>query len=158
GFPGYRAVGFSGAAKESWVGWWNSHAAEVRSPDLPIQLVGPWAKLKSYAARLALVLHYLWLPETAGVEGDLDVASVERAVRLIDYFKSHITLVYSRLRQSPQDNHLLEVLDWIRQSGGECTARELVRAKKVTPTQKAKDLMNELAERGYGQVEWREAT
>src|SRR5262249_53515537 len=80
---GYQVVQFAPAAKEAWIGWWNAHAAEMRSPDLPIQMVGPWGKLKAYAARLALILHYLWLVQTGQDEGDLEEAGVDRAVRLI---------------------------------------------------------------------------
>jgi hypothetical protein len=53
---GYKAVQFARAAKEPWVAWYNGHAAEMRGPELPIALIGPWGKLKAYAARLALVL------------------------------------------------------------------------------------------------------
>jgi hypothetical protein len=157
GVLGYKVVKFSPAAKEAWVEWFNAHAAEIRGLDLPITLVGPWAKLKTYAARLALVLHLLWLVQTNQDEGDLDVVSVQRAVGLIDYFKTHLRLVYGRLRQTPEDNHLLEVLDWIRRNSGRCSARGLVRAKKVSPTDKAKKLLKELEERGYGRLEWVES-
>jgi hypothetical protein len=158
GVLGYRVVRFSAAAKHRWVGWWDQHAAEIRSPELPAPLVGPWGKLKAYAARLALVLHYLWLVPTDGDEGDLEEASVERAVRLVDYFKSHQRLVYARLRQTPEDNHLFEVLDWIRTRGGQCTVRDLVRAKKVGQADTAKKMLKELEERGYGRLEDRDAT
>jgi hypothetical protein len=157
GVLGYQTVKFSPAGKEAWIAWWNAHAAEIRDPALPAQLIGPWGKLKACAARLALVLHYLWLVQTDQDESDLDVASVERAIRLIHYFKNHLRLVYSRLRQTPEDNRLLEVIDWIRQQGGRCTARDLVRAKKVTPTAQAKKMLAELEERGYGRIEWHEA-
>jgi hypothetical protein len=157
GVLGYQTVKFSPAAKEAWIAWWNAHAAEIRDPALPAQLIGPWGKLKAYTARLAMVLHYLWLVQTDQDESDLDVASVQRAIRLIHYFKNHLRLVYGRLRQTPEDNHLLEVVDWIRQQGGRCTARDLVRAKKVTPTAQAKKMLTELEERGYGRIEWHEA-
>jgi hypothetical protein len=157
GVLGYQVVRFSPAAKEAWIAWWNAHAAEIRDPTLPAQLIGPWGKLKAYTARLALVLHYLWLVHTDQDESDVEVASVERAVQLIDYFKNHLRLVYGRLRQTPEENHLLQVIDWIRQQGGRCTARDLVRAKKVTPTPQAKKMLIELAERGYGRIEWRDA-
>jgi hypothetical protein len=52
---------------------------------------------------------------------------------------------------------LLEVVVWVWRQGGRCTARDLVRAKKVTPTKKAKTVMAELQERGYGRLEWVEA-
>jgi hypothetical protein len=157
GVLGYRVVHLSAVAKERWISWWNLHAAEMRGLELPASLVGPWGKLKSYAARIALVLHYLWQVQTNEDEGDIEVASVERAVRLVDYFKSHLRLVYLRLRQTPEDNHLFEVLDWIRRHGSRCTARQLVRAKKVANTEKAKKLLKELAERGYGHLEWLES-
>src|SRR5262249_60030887 len=60
GVEGYKVVHFSPAGKQAWVSWWNAHTAELRGPDLPAPLVGPWGKLKSYAARLALVLHFLF--------------------------------------------------------------------------------------------------
>jgi hypothetical protein len=153
GFMGYQVVKLSPAAREAWVEWYNGHAAETRSPDLAAQMIGPWGKLKAYAARLALVLHYLWLVQGKGKEGDLEAATIERTVKLIDYFKGHLKLVYGRLRLTAEDNHLLEVIDWIRRHNNQCTARDLVRAKKVTPASKAKKFMIELQERGYGRLE-----
>jgi hypothetical protein len=157
GVLGYRLVRFSPAAKEAWVAWWNAHAAEIRSQDLPIVLVGPGGKLKAYAARLALILHYIWLVQTDGDDGDLEAVCVQRAVQLVNYCKEHLRRVYGRLRQTPEDNHLHEILDWIRQQGGQCTPRDLVRAKKVTPTSAAKKMLAELAERDYGRIELRDA-
>jgi hypothetical protein len=157
GVLGYKIVKLSPAAKEAWIQWWNAHSAEIRSPDLPIQLVGPWGKLKGYLARLALVLHYLWLVQTDQDEGEVQVASIERAIKLINYYKTHLRLVYSQFRRSPEDNHLDEVLNWIRQNGGQCTARQLVRARKAANTEKAKKLLKELEERGYIRTEVRDA-
>lgn len=157
GVPGYQVVSFAPAAKERWIEWWNSHAAEIRSPVLPSVLIGPWGKLKTYAARLALVLHYLWLVEARRSENNVDVASVERAIRLIDYFKNHMRIVYDRLRQTSHEAQLQEVLDWIRKNDGTCTARDLVRAKKASPTDKAKQILAELVELEYGYFEAREA-
>ena len=37
---------------------------------------------------------------------------------LIDYLKAHLRLVYGRLRQTPEDNQVYEVLDWVRHQGG----------------------------------------
>src|SRR5262249_15325361 len=126
GVLGYRVVRFSPAARETWVDWWNAHAAETRSPDLPVQLIGPWGKLRSYAARLALLVHSLWLSQTDGEELEIGVVSVERAVRLIDYYKPRLGRVCARLRRTPEDNHLEEVIDWVRRQGGQCTVRQLL--------------------------------
>jgi hypothetical protein len=98
-------------------------------------------------------VHFLWLVQGDDDEGDIEVASVERAIRLVEYFKSHLRVVYSRLRQTPEENHVAEVLDWVRRNGNRCTARQLVRAKKVPNTDKAKKLLKELSERGHGRLE-----
>src|SRR5262249_25132935 len=94
--------------------------------------------------------------ETDQDEGDVEAVSVERAATLIDYCKSHVRRVYARLRQTPEDNHLLELIDWIRRKGGQCTVRQAVRAKKVANSEKAKKLFKELGERGYRPRQWRE--
>jgi hypothetical protein len=156
GLPGHRAVQLSVAARDAWVRWWDGHAAELRGPELPASLLGPWGKLRSYAARLTLVLHYLWLVQGDGDEGEVEAVSVERAVRLVGYFKSHLRRVYGRLGQTVEDGRLLDVLDWVRKNGGRCTVRELVRAKKVTPTAQARRALTELHERGYGRLDYEE--
>ena len=56
------------------------------------------------------------------------------------------------MRVTPEDNRLMEVVSWVRQQG-RCTARDLVRAKKVTPTSAAKKFLEELQARGYGRLE-----
>lgn len=151
-------VRFSTAAKARWAEWWNAHAAEMRGQELSITLLGPWGKLKSYAARLALILHYLWHVQVQPDLVELDVDCVNRAVSLVNYLKAHLRRVYGRLRQTPDENHVFEVMDWIRKHGGKCRARDLVHAKKVTPTEKAKKMLKELEERGYGRLNWEEAT
>jgi hypothetical protein len=154
GSPGYQEVCFSAAAKAAWVSWWDAHAAEMRGPELPAVLLAPWGKLKTYAARLALVLHHLWLAETGEDERDLDAATLERAFTLIEYFKGHLRRVYARLRQTAEEKHLLEVLDWVRREmGGRCTVRELMRARKVVPAASAKKLLEEFVAREYGRFE-----
>jgi hypothetical protein len=139
------------------IAWWNAHAEEMRGPDLPVSFLGPWAKLKSYAARIALVLHFIWQVPGDQEEGAVNAADVERAVRLIHYFKAHLRLVHGRLLQTSEDCHLEQVIEWLRRNGGRCRARDLVRAKQVRPTDRAKKLMRELAEREYGRLEFVEA-
>jgi hypothetical protein len=162
GIPGYKEVKLSPAAKQAWICWYNAHGAEMRSSELPPELIGPWAKLINYAARLTLLLHYLWLPpaddeEGDDEEGDVGPASVERAVRLIDYFKSHLRLVYSRLRQTPENREIANIIAWVRRKGGRCTARQLLQAHKVANAEKAKKLLKEIAEHGDGRLEWLDA-
>jgi hypothetical protein len=169
GTPGPRTVRLSPAAKEVWVRWWNDHAAELRDPELPARLVGPFAKLTSYAARLALILHHLWEAGEAkservnrpvksdGDAGEIGPEMVGRAVELVKYFQDHARRVYARLRQAPADDRLDDALDWVRSHGGECTARDLLRYKKAANAGAARTLLRELEERGHGRCETRDA-
>jgi hypothetical protein len=157
GWPGYRPVHFGDAGKLAWVKWWDQHAEELRDPELPPHLIGAWSKSRSYAARLALVLHYLWLLEGKRPEGDLGAESVERAAKLVAYFHAHLRLVHGRLRQTPEDARLYEVLTWVRAHGGRCTARDLANGKKVTPTPAARKVLDEMVARGLGRYEMERA-
>lgn len=179
GEPGYKVAAFSEAAKAAWVTWWDEHAAELRGPELAVQLIGPWGKLRTYAARLALILHCLWTAPplqaeaapavsetTAGAqepavdiaEPPISAATVERAIQLINYFKSHIRAMYGRLRQTPAANNVFDVVDWIRRHGGECRVRDLLRGHKAENAESAKKMLHELEERGYGRIEARGAS
>jgi hypothetical protein len=155
GTLGPRPIKFTPDALEAWVTWYNAHAAELRSSELPVNLIGSWGKLKSYAARLILIIDLLWQVHANHCYGDVDLSSVQRGLRLVDYFKSHLRRFYSRLKVTPEDNELLEILSWIRQNGCQCTLRQLVRGKNLTPTLRAKKLLDELVARGYGRWEHR---
>ncbi len=157
GTPGPDVVRFSPAGKDAWVAWYDAHAAEMRDPDLPARLLGPWGKLKSYAARIILVLHHLWGTEADRAGAEVEADTVARAVRLVDYFKAHTRRVYARLNQAPDDARLEATLDWVRDHGNQCTARDLLKAKKVADADAAKKLIRELEERGYGRCESRDA-
>ncbi|MBL8797630.1 MAG: DUF3987 domain-containing protein [Planctomycetia bacterium] len=156
GFAGYREVQFSPEAHAAWVAWYNDHATDMESRELAANLQSPFNKLKSYAARLTLLLHYLWLVQTLNDEGDIQAETVERAVRLITYFKSHLRLVYDRLQVSATEQRLARVQDWVRQNGGRCGVRDLLRGHQAGTSKEARAYLNELVERGLGH--WEEQT
>src|SRR5262249_48296960 len=106
-------VHLTDAGKRVWEDFTRAHAAEVNAEDFPAHLVGPWAKLKGYAARLALIVHYLRLAcrETTG--DDVDGESMRRAVRLVDYFKSHARKVHAVMDADPRVARARRVVRWI---------------------------------------------
>jgi hypothetical protein len=75
--PSYLSLSADG--KVSWVRFTQIHAGELNAEDFPRHLRGPWAKLRGYCGRLALVLH--WLREATGdkVGKEVDAESVEGA-------------------------------------------------------------------------------
>jgi hypothetical protein len=68
---------------------------------------------RGYAARLALIVHCLRL-ECNEVNGeDLDGESIDRAARLIAYFRSHCLKVHAALGSDSEIEDARRVLHWI---------------------------------------------
>ena len=147
---------FTKAGKEAWVTWLNEHYAEQEAQDFPDNLYGPWAKMEGYAARIALILHISrsLCNETKNV--DIDEVSMAGAVKLINYFKSHVRRVYAQLYTPAEERIVSALLAWIRrQKSRVVTAREVCRSgiRGIKNSDDAKYLLEQLAERGYGTVE-----
>jgi len=86
---------------------------------------------------------------------NVDEASMDAAILLAEYFKSHAKRVHARLHSSPQDKLVHRATKWIARHGGTATVREMQRSnieglKKATDVER---LFHELEDRGYGVVE-----
>jgi hypothetical protein len=148
-------------ARQAWIDWWNDHADEINDPDLPAVLLGPWSKLRGYAARLVLIIHLLRLVcKETPYEANIDLDSMQRGLRLVAYFKSHLRVVYEKIRFRPEDTIDQVVLDWIRRKGeGKCTARDLVTYKVggIGKASQATKVMRSLQDRELGEIVSRKA-
>ncbi len=103
---------------EAWVDFTRTHAAEVNATDFPAHHRGPWAKLRGYCGRLALVMAMVRMA-TEGMGGgfgpeQVDHLDVSRAVALIGYFKNHHVRVAGLLRTDPRIEETLKVLGWLK--------------------------------------------
>lgn len=99
-------------AKLAWVRFTREHAAEVNGEDFPPHLLGPWAKLRGYGARLTLVVHSLrevWEGESGRIDGE----SVERAAKVVAYFKDHARRVCSMIDADPRIAEARHILRWL---------------------------------------------
>jgi len=117
------------SGRQAWQQFTQAHADECNAADFPPHLIGPWAKLRGYAARLALLLHYLhWACDE--VEGeDVDGDSMTRAARLVAYFKSHVRKVYAVMDADPRVAPARRLLRWLTQEHAQqFTRREAYRA------------------------------
>jgi hypothetical protein len=100
--------------RQAWERFTHALAAEINQPDFPEHLFGPWQKLRGYAGRLALIVHYLrWATDEAEAE-DVDGESMTRAAQLVSYFKSHARKVYAALDADPLIPKAKKVERWIR--------------------------------------------
>jgi hypothetical protein len=112
---GYRPhiVNLDTTGRQEWQRFTEEHAHEINGGALPPHLIGPWAKLKGYAARLALVVHYLRWAFDEAPDGDVDGISMARATTLVRYFKDHAKKVYAVMDADPKTAAGRKVLRWI---------------------------------------------
>jgi DNA polymerase-1 len=105
----------SAEGRQEWKRFTERHAAELNTEDFPGHLRGPWAKMRGYCGRLALLIHFLrWAcGEFENDKADVDGESVRRATRLIDYFKSHARKVYSAMEADHRTRAARRVLAWV---------------------------------------------
>ena len=153
---GREVIPFTTEGKALWVEWYNDHAMEQEDPSFPDNLRGPWAKMKGYAARLALILHMCRFASGEVASEEVDEYSMTGAAALIDYFKSHAKKVYARLKASPEDKRMIGAIEWIKRQGGKVTARDvrMYKVAGVKNSDEAKELLHELEKRGAGKVEY----
>jgi hypothetical protein len=117
-------VKLSKCGRQAWKEFTDAHAEEMNDKDLPEHLFGPWAKLRGYCARLALIVHYLhWACGKSEKESDVDGASVRRGAVLVDYFKSHVRKVHVGIEVDPRVSLARLVLGWIVREGRETFKR-----------------------------------
>jgi hypothetical protein len=122
---GYRPyyVRLTPEGRQAWQEFTETHAAEQNDPAFPNHLRGPWAKLKAYCARFALVLHYLrWacneLPaEEVAAYSNVESEDMRRAARLVAYFKVQARKVHNEIDADQSSAVGQRLLAWIEQSG-----------------------------------------
>ena len=108
-----RLLRLTACGRAAWQEFVVALAAEAAAPEFPAGLRDPWAKLRGYGARLALVLHELWRLGAPGPDPDVDGAGVRRAAALVAYFGAHARRAWGALAADPDAAAAQEVLDWL---------------------------------------------
>src|SRR5262249_15567988 len=94
-------VRLSADAKAAWKTYYNAHAIE--EADQAGDMAAVWSKLEEYAARLALVIHFIrWAaPDPNLANPDIvDAASINAGIKLANWFKHEARRVYAMLDES----------------------------------------------------------
>ncbi len=134
---------FTPEAKLVWIDWFNDHAAEMQDPGFSDRHAGSWSKLRAHAARFALILSRLRLacdpdPPTIGgagiiardpalpAEPSVNAADVRGAIKLVDYFKSHLARIGHQMTAGIGSADAKALVDWIKR-----TRRDMFRVADV---------------------------
>jgi len=140
-------------AKKVWIDFYDEHAAELA--DLTGDMASAWAKLEEYAARLALVIHYIrWAADDVADESQLDEASMKAGIMLANWFKHEARRVYAMLNESDAERDQRRLIDWIDRKGGTVTAREVQQGRRSHRQPGAAEAaLEELVKAGHGNWE-----
>ncbi|HLH69442.1 MAG TPA: DUF3987 domain-containing protein [Candidatus Dormibacteraeota bacterium] len=128
--PRPRLVRKTSAGHQAWVDYYNQHERERVDPDLPEPLNGYYEKIKSHAARLALLIHLVRCAEDDRLPEEVDAHSVTCAWALADWYKERAQEVYGLLDRSPMDAKAEALLRWMQRKGlRRVNLRQVCRAK-----------------------------
>jgi hypothetical protein len=145
-------IELTSAAKAAWTAYYNAHAQE--QVDLSGDLSAAWSKLEEYAARLALVVHFVrWAANDPTLESaDLvDAKSIAAGVTLTEWFKHETRRVYARLSETEQQRDQRRLIEWIENKGGLVTAREVQQGCRwLKEPGAAEAALEELTKEGVG--------
>lgn len=119
-------------AKKRWADWYNAICDETADKDFDQAFRGNWLKFRQYCARLALILeqlHWAYGPQRSKRPCQVGAGSLDGAIAVIDYFKSHFYRIHERIRGGKQcENALAEaILRWIETRGLTCFTEAAVR-------------------------------
>lgn len=160
GEPQPRIVTLTPEGKAAWVRFVNEHGVE--HAELTGELSAAWSKLEGYAARLALVLHFIrWAANDPTLQSPeaVDEASITAGVKLSRWFGHEARRVYTILAETDDERDRRRLVELIGRKGGAVTARELMQSSHQYRTaDDAEAALAELVKAGFGRWEDREPT
>jgi hypothetical protein len=153
GEPRPVLVRLSGDAQAAWIAYYNAHAVE--QTDLAGDMAAAWSKLEEYAARLALVIHFIrWAAGDVANETRLDAASMKAGIVLAKWFKHEARRVYAMLDETDTERDQRRLIEWIDRKGGTVAPREAQQGCRWLKKPGAAELaLEELVKAGHGNWE-----
>jgi hypothetical protein len=141
-------VPLSADGKATWVDFYDRHGRE--QAELAGDLAATWSKLEGYAARLALVIHFVrWAvddPSLATVS-EIDAKSIEAGVSLSRWFGNEARRVYAILGESDEQRDRRRLVELIQRKDGSVTVRNLMRCTQMfAKAEIAEQALNDLSE------------
>lgn len=145
-----QVVKLTPEAKDLWREYYNAHAEE--QVELEGDLASAWSKLEEYAARLALVVHYVrWAAGEVAEEKLLDQESMAAGIALANWFKNEAMRVYAMLEETEEQHEQRRLLQWISRKGGQVTVRQVQRGyRRLRDPGAAENALEELVKQGLG--------
>jgi hypothetical protein len=145
-----KLVHLTPEAKTAWIRFYEAHAVELAKQEG--DLAAAYAKLEEIPARLALVFHLVrWANGNVLDPWHVDAVSMDSAIEVAEWFRNEADRIYKLFEETPDEERLRKLADWIAARGGSVTVRELqMGIKSLRSRGAAEAALNELAEAGFG--------
>lgn len=142
-------VPLSDDGRRAWVAFYNEHAG--RQDDThDSDLAAAFSKLEGYAARFALVFHFVRWAAVPDFNADaIGPESVEAGAELAQWFCHETERLYGVFAETDEDRARRELVEYIRSRGGSVTARDLRRGpRQYRSADAASEALEELVQAG----------
>lgn len=150
-----RNLSFSEEAKKRWNEWHTEFCNDMNDESLPYYFKNVLSKLEGYTARFALILEYLNCAELGFDAHQVNVGSLDSAIKLTEYFISNIAKVRNSFGSSVLDKKIDKVITWLKKQNGGSTNSRRVYTNGVAGIKKSEDaydIFMEMRSRGLGQM------
>ncbi len=157
GLPARTMIPFDDEAEALFVAW-RSYVEPRRGPGGPLAdppVMGAWSnKLDAACVRIAGILHVADRADFDGVDlgGAIDAATVQRAIRLCEYFEAHAARAFAAVtRRDPTEEDARAILASLRRSPpvGPVSTRDVQRRRSECTAERALAALDILAEHGF---------
>jgi hypothetical protein len=151
GKPEPTVVPLSEDALSLFVPWYDNHNEDLQTQ--PENLRATWSKLEAYVLRLALV--FCLVRDTDTPPETVDVASIQGAIAIVDWFKDEALRIESVVDMDEETENLQALVDLIRSNDGTMSPRELQRKghRFGKTARNAEQWLEKVVEAGYGRWE-----
>lgn len=139
-----RSVGLDNDAKNLFDEYMMLTMYEINRDDFDERLESFWRKTFKNFSRLILIMHGIYLASGEVDELKVNVFTVQAAIRLMDYFKSHFAKMVRFSLGSIEEKKYEVLCAYIMKFDGIITVKKLAQAKKFGDSQKCRDLLMEL--------------
>ena len=130
-------------------------ALEAMMTGSPVVICQVLSKLVGYTGRLALVLHCIDLASglVTGLSTQIPIATLQRAVILVDYYYRQVRVLYGKGAASELPAELMRLVAWSQSLDGKhITTRDVVTRRWAKTSKDAHDLFEQLVTLGVGEL------
>ncbi len=144
-----RTLCLSPESYDLWIMGCNAMIKETFEGDLLEAEKETWDKLQEQAVKIALILHCCRIVSGENTPGVIDIESMSKAWKLINYFMANIRKAYRELSSKDEDkDNVKKIISVIKNSPGcKTTVREIQRKNPKWNSQFVKLLIKQMVEK-----------